>query len=76
MSSAKADVARATEAMGKSSLITPAIIIGTEQASVTRMVKTTLNISTTDESSLDINGFFKNKQGMRHKGVNIPGAEF
>jgi hypothetical protein len=54
-----AETARQTAGTGKSSLMIPATMIGTEQAMVTRMVNTTLISSIVAASSLDIMSIFK-----------------
>jgi hypothetical protein len=51
--------------MGKSSLMMPAIIIGTEHATVTRMVRTALRHSVIAAINLDINKFFRRLRSVR-----------
>ncbi|WP_447856752.1 hypothetical protein [Enterobacter sp. WI-ESBL-E8] len=54
-----ADTARHTAGTGSSSLTSPAIMIGTEQAKVTRIVKMMLNSNVIAASNLDMMSFFK-----------------
>ncbi|ENX4419572.1 MULTISPECIES: hypothetical protein [Enterobacter] len=54
-----ADTARHTTGTGNSSLTIPAIMIGTEQATVTRIVKMMLNSNVIAASNLDMMSFFK-----------------
>lgn len=52
-----ADTARYTEGTGSSSLMIPAMMIGTEQAIVTRIVKMMLNSKVIAASNLDMMSF-------------------
>lgn len=54
-----ADTARHTTGTGSSSLMIPAIMIGTEQAIVTRIVKMMLNSKVIAASNLDMMSLFK-----------------
>ncbi|EOY5725641.1 hypothetical protein SJ090_22785 [Enterobacter cloacae] len=54
-----ADTARQTVGKGNSNLIIPAMMIGTEQAIVTRIVKMMLNSNVIAASNLDMMSFFK-----------------
>ncbi|EOF4946076.1 MULTISPECIES: hypothetical protein [Enterobacter cloacae complex] len=54
-----ADTARHTEGTGSSSLMIPAMMIGTEQAIVTRIVKMMLNSKVIAASNLDMMSFFR-----------------
>ena len=58
MNSANTEIERQMMGTGKSSLMMPAIIIGTEQATVTTIVRATLRIKVIAANNLDINKFF------------------
>jgi len=59
MKSANTEIERQMMGIGKSSLMIPAIIMGTEQATVTKMVRATLSIKVIAASNLDIGKFFR-----------------
>ncbi|MEW7312954.1 hypothetical protein AB1E22_09575 [Buttiauxella gaviniae] len=59
MKSANPEIDRQMAGTGKSSLIIPAIIMGTEHATVTKMVRATLRIKVIAVNNLDINKFFR-----------------
>ncbi|MGX4921044.1 hypothetical protein [Enterobacter asburiae] len=72
-----ADTARHTTGTGSSSLIIPAIMIGTEQAIVTRIVKMMLNSNVIAASNLDMMSFFKwlavsERSAMQRRALNLP----
>ncbi|BCG11435.1 hypothetical protein BADSM9389_41560 [Buttiauxella agrestis] len=48
----------------------PAIIMGTEHAIVTTMVRTTLRINVIAANNLDINKFFRWLESVRFRGKN------
>ncbi|UXY13490.1 hypothetical protein N7922_24375 [Kosakonia sp. ML.JS2a] len=55
----KVEIARQSAGTGSNSLSMPAIIIGTEQATVTNMVSRTLNVRVNTASNLDIVKLFR-----------------
>ncbi|GDX07858.1 hypothetical protein BSPA111_40790 [Buttiauxella sp. A111] len=59
MKSANAEIERQMMGIGRSSLMMPAIIMGTEQATVTTIVRATLRIKVIAANNLDINKFFR-----------------
>ncbi|WP_410053520.1 hypothetical protein [Enterobacter sp. 155105] len=72
-----ADTARHTAGTGSSSLIIPAIMIGTEQATVTRIVKMMLNSNVIAASNLDMMSFFKwlavsERSAMQRRALILP----
>ncbi|WP_419762550.1 hypothetical protein [Enterobacter asburiae] len=72
-----ADTARHTTGTGSSSLIIPAIMIGTEQATVTRIVKMMLNSNVIAASNLDMMSFFKwlavsERSAMQRRALILP----
>ncbi|EPN6135057.1 MULTISPECIES: hypothetical protein [Enterobacter] len=72
-----ADTARHTTGTGSSSLIIPAIMIGTEQAIVTRIVKMMLNSNVIAASNLDMMSFFKwlavsERSAMQRRALILP----
>ncbi|EPC4333649.1 hypothetical protein ACRZTK_004242 [Enterobacter asburiae] len=72
-----ADTARHTTGTGSSSLIIPAIMIGTEQAIVTRIVKIMLNSNVIAASNLDMISFFKwlavsERSAMQRRALILP----
>ncbi|MDU1107282.1 hypothetical protein [Enterobacter asburiae] len=72
-----ADTARHTTGTGSSSLIIPAIMIGTEQATVTRIVKMMLNGNVIAASNLDMMSFFKwlavsERSAMQRRALILP----
>ncbi|WP_432763198.1 hypothetical protein [Enterobacter asburiae] len=72
-----ADTARHTAGTGSSSLIIPAIMIGTEQAIVTRIVKMMLNSNVIAASNLDMMSFFKwlalsERSAMQRRALILP----
>ncbi|MNC78043.1 hypothetical protein D3C75_1301600 [compost metagenome] len=68
MKSAKTEIERQMIGTGNSSLIMPAIIMGIEQATVTRMVRATLRINVIAANNLDINEFFGWLESVRSQG--------
>ncbi|WP_407057470.1 hypothetical protein [Enterobacter asburiae] len=72
-----ADTARHTTGTGSSSLTIPAIMIGTEQATVTRIVKMMLNSNVIAASNLDMMSFFKwlavsERSAMQRRALILP----
>ncbi|ENZ9095592.1 hypothetical protein PE051_23425 [Enterobacter asburiae] len=72
-----ADTARHTMGTGSSSLTIPAIMIGTEQATVTRIVKMMLNSNVIAASNLDMMSFFKwlavsERSAMQRRALILP----
>ncbi|MGU9935500.1 hypothetical protein ACRXFR_18530 [Enterobacter asburiae] len=72
-----ADTTRHTTGTGSSSLTIPAIMIGTEQATVTRIVKMMLNSNVIAASNLDMMSFFKwlavsERSAMQRRALILP----
>ncbi|WP_233101077.1 hypothetical protein [Enterobacter asburiae] len=72
-----ADTARHTAGTGSSSLTIPARMIGTEQATVTRIVKMMLNSNVIAASNLDMMSFFKwlavsERSAMQRRALILP----
>ncbi|HFK5722474.1 TPA: hypothetical protein ACG0MF_004086 [Enterobacter asburiae] len=72
-----ADTARHTMGTGSSSLTIPAIMIGTEQATVTRIVKMMLNSNVIAASNLDMISVFKwlavsERSAMQRRALILP----
>ncbi|WP_414146754.1 hypothetical protein [Enterobacter sp. 61D5] len=72
-----ADTARHTTGTGNSSLTIPAIMIGTEQATVNRIVKMMLNSNVIAASNLDMMSFFKwlaviERSAMQRRALILP----